>query len=399
MIVISVENYSREFEAKYELACALVDRFEECVVVLPKRIVNDFRYKLRDLTIIHQSFDASMNAGFTKKKENNLKLYILEEEILHRTISLSDQRALTMDLVDGFFATTQEDYDDLSSRYGSKINFTGHPRFNLYFKNDVVPEEIKKFGEFTLFSSNFSMLAPVTKNLLDSVIKDNNFSEEREVELRNYISEHLKRANKVLSYLKERSRSETIIYRPHPLENIDYARTFFQGSKVVVNRDYSIYPWLRASKILLHSNCTSAIEASLMGLKVEFIEPLKSELRDNPFFASDYYIRLHKDRVSIRKNEKFDRHLFSKFWPEGLPEANEKITNTIEVVEASLLTTIKNGLLLLYGIIIFHYRKLKTPKEQSRVNQSELNRILRDADKSTKYKNLRIFEAVIVRKS
>lgn len=398
MIIITVENYSREFEGKFELACALADRFDQCVVVLPKRIVNDLGHRLNNLTIIHQSFSDSMNKVFSRKQENKLKLYILEEEILHRTISLSDQRAISSEIVNGFFATTQEDYDDLSLRYESKIIFTGHPRFNLYFKNDSIPTEINSIGEFSLFSSNFSMLAPVNENLLDSVIADNNFSEEREATLRNYIRTHLHRANKVLSYLKERSEFETIVYRPHPLENVEYARSFFQGSKVVVNKDYSIYPWLRAAKTLLHSNCTSAIEASLMGRSVGFIEPLDSELTDNPFIASDHYIQLRKGQASVIKNAKMDHQLFSKFWPFGLPDAKEEITNKLEVVEPSLRTSIKNVLLLLYGVILFHYRKLKTPKEQSRVNPTEMNRVLNSVDKLRKCKKQRIFEAVIVRK-
>ena len=398
MIVITIENYSREFESKFQLACGLAQQFNHEVILLPKRIINDYQKYLQKITIIHQSYAKSMNTIFSDKLENDIRLYILEEEILHRTISLDDQRAIAPNIVDGFFATTQEDYDDLTSRYKSKVTFTGHPRFNTYFQKFEIPKEISDIGNFSLFSSNFSMLAPISNNLLDKVIKDNNFEDDKEFKLREYIDAHLVRAERVLNYLKEKSSTETIVYRPHPLEDIQYAKDFFEGSSVIVNKDFSIYPWLRATQQLLHSNCTSAIEASMMDVSVNFIEPLECEHEDQPFYHSDYYTRLlDYDHPLVTQNSK-QSILWQNFWPAGVPEAIQKITHVVDPVSAGFCRRLLNTLFILYGLFFFHYRKLKTPKEHSRYNQSEVFRVLTGAENLDNIKTFNLFEAVLVRK-
>lgn len=398
MILISIENYSREFESKFQLACGLAQYFGKDVVLLPKRLINDYRKHFHDLTIIHQSYDRSMNDGFSKKVENGIKLYILEEEILHRTISLEHQRAISDDLVDGFFATTQEDYDDLTARYKSNVFFTGHPRFNTYVQNSEIPREIKDLGSFKLFSSNFSMLAPISSDLLEKVINDNDFQGDEESELREYIAAHLARAKDVLEYLKELSCDETVVYRPHPLENIQFAKIFFAGSSVIVNKDFSIYPWLRATQQLLHSNCTAAIEASMMDVNVNFIEPLACEYNDQPFQHSDYYTKLLGSDGPATLQNFMQSRLKKDFWPAGRPDAIQEITNAIEPAPARCFRTFLNSLFILYGLILFHYRKLKTPKEQSRYNQREVARVLNTAKKLDNIATFRLFEAVLVRK-
>jgi surface carbohydrate biosynthesis protein len=61
----------------------------------------------------------------------------------------------------------------------------------------------------------------------------------------------------------------TVVLRPHPSESLTFYQQAFSSFKnVVVTRDDSALPWVRAAKLVIHSNCTTGIEAVLLGRPV-----------------------------------------------------------------------------------------------------------------------------------
>ena len=61
----------------------------------------------------------------------------------------------------------------------------------------------------------------------------------------------------------------TIVLRPHPSENLTfYQQAFASFKNVAVTRDESVLPWIRAAELVVHSNCTTGIEAVLAGRPV-----------------------------------------------------------------------------------------------------------------------------------
>ena len=62
---------------------------------------------------------------------------------------------------------------------------------------------------------------------------------------------------------------QTVVVRPHPSENITFYQLAFASFKnVAVTRDDSVLPWIRAADLVVHSNCTTGIEAVLAGRPV-----------------------------------------------------------------------------------------------------------------------------------
>jgi hypothetical protein len=56
----------------------------------------------------------------------------------------------------------------------------------------------------------------------------------------------------------------TIVLRPHPSESLTfYKQAFTYFKNVTVTRDDSVLPWIRAADLVVHSNCTTGIEAVL----------------------------------------------------------------------------------------------------------------------------------------
>lgn len=63
--------------------------------------------------------------------------------------------------------------------------------------------------------------------------------------------------------------SYTIVLRPHPSESlVFYQQAFASFKNVEVTRDDSVLPWIRAAELVVHSNCTTGIEAVLAGRPV-----------------------------------------------------------------------------------------------------------------------------------
>jgi surface carbohydrate biosynthesis protein len=66
----------------------------------------------------------------------------------------------------------------------------------------------------------------------------------------------------------------TVLLRPHPSENMTfYQQAFASFKNVVVNRDDNVLPWIRAAELVVHSNCTTGIEAVLAGRPVVNLLP------------------------------------------------------------------------------------------------------------------------------
>ena len=61
----------------------------------------------------------------------------------------------------------------------------------------------------------------------------------------------------------------TVVLRPHPSESMTfYQQAFASFKNVAVTRDESVLPWIRAAELVVHSNCTTGIEAVLAGRPV-----------------------------------------------------------------------------------------------------------------------------------
>jgi surface carbohydrate biosynthesis protein len=66
----------------------------------------------------------------------------------------------------------------------------------------------------------------------------------------------------------------TIVLRPHPSESLTfYKQAFTYFKNVTVTRDDSVLPWIRAADLVVHSNCTTGIEAVLAGRPVVNLLP------------------------------------------------------------------------------------------------------------------------------
>lgn len=157
------------------------------------------------------------------------------------------------------------------------IHVTGHPRFDVCKKEwhelykSKVDKIKKKYKKFILLNSNM-----VTSNhgagheyiFCNPLIAD---AKERLSIVDNYVYTSKQMASMVHLFhnLAVKFPELNFIYRPHPSENMDLSKTLFYGVKnIFVEHEDSSIPWILASELLLHDNCTTAIEARLAGKPV-----------------------------------------------------------------------------------------------------------------------------------
>jgi len=161
----------------------------------------------------------------------------------------------------------------------AKVLVTGHPRFDLYSENyypyfEKEVEKIKKeHGDYILFNTSFSLgnngtggekyIFKPTKSY------DIKIDSHRKYRFNRYKTQLVAIAEtvKLINELSIKFPELTIIIRPHPSENTSLYENIFQNiPNVKVIYDGSVTPWILGCKILMHSGCTTAIEATLANI-------------------------------------------------------------------------------------------------------------------------------------
>ncbi|MBX2976362.1 MAG: hypothetical protein KF721_09525 [Ignavibacteriaceae bacterium] len=192
-----------------------------------------------------------------------------------------------------------------------KVFVTGHPRFELLksnyhlFYEDDVEQLKKKYGDFFLVNTNMGF----GNNIKGDEFVINNYGN-RFSNINKKIEFDKKKIEIFIPLIKKLS-SETpknIIVRPHPEENADYYKKAFDSFKNVhVIYEGSVIPWLIASEIMIHPDCTTAIESLLIGKKaISFLpEKYDTEIVTNLPLEASYKFNNEDDVVSFIKNESY----------------------------------------------------------------------------------------------
>jgi len=167
---------------------------------------------------------------------------------------------------------------------------TGNPRLDLWrncgygLYDDQVRSLRAKYGKFLLVPSSFmACLTPdeIAERRIKRYIPDNYI--ETILTKRRENAPHMKFV--VESYKKVLSKigrsGYSIIFRPHPADLLPVVKDHFSDiPNLVISGVGPITPWVLASSAILHFNCTTAIEATLLGRPVAQYQP---ELDHNSF--------------------------------------------------------------------------------------------------------------------
>jgi len=153
----------------------------------------------------------------------------------------------------------------------SKTMITGHPRFELlkpqyrYLFNDSVKKINRKFGDFILINTNMSF----GNNIRGDDFVISNYGH-RFKEIKQIIAFDKKKLKAYRSMILDVSlkTKKTIVIRPHPEEDHSFYHELINNNKNIhLINEGSVISWILASNIMIHPDCTTAIESLFIGRK------------------------------------------------------------------------------------------------------------------------------------
>lgn len=200
----------------------------------------------------------------------------------------------TLGLVDQMLMWGPKQFDAFATLSGlpeERLAVTGCPRFDFCGMpwRTALPAPEDAEGPLVLVNTNFSLVNPRFSGGIE---------EELEVALgagfsgwdRSYVDrlahDTLEAWQKVMvtvRELAERLPEVRFVVRPHPFENLDpYERELADIANVQVRLEGSVMSWIHPAAAVLHLNCGTAIEATLMGKPAINLEWLNTiTLRQN----------------------------------------------------------------------------------------------------------------------
>ncbi len=310
-LIIPVENQVRELDAKLLLACIAAERGYP--VILGSRAYCHFKAaSIPRGVYLAKSMRRLSNAMFKILRMSGHEIVFWEEEALvhpppevYFTLRLSPA---TIKLVSHVFAWSRENAD-LLKQYPHlpeklPIHITGNPRGDMlrpemrsYFAEDV--SRIRKtYGDFILINTNFSDVNPFIPGV-GTLLPPNKFRRKprlgqagkgMNLEFAQGLHDHRQRILAdfidLVPRLEQAFPDLTIIIRPHPSEKHDiYNKLSGQCSRVQVENDGSVIPWLLAAEAMIHNGCTTALEACQLKVPTVSYEATVNEYYDTGIHA------------------------------------------------------------------------------------------------------------------
>jgi surface carbohydrate biosynthesis protein len=224
-------------------------------------------------------------------KKHGVSIVSLDEE---NAIDFKDSQQLNLrfpdEILDEFdliFLWGKKQYDFLFKNRKNfdpnKVVVSGHPRFELLENSyrqlyeDDVAKNLINYKNYILINTNFGLgnnvkpESDVINNYINRFPQVKKLIEYQKMQVANFIS---------LAQLISKETGLTVVLRPHPEESHEiYLKAFSNYSNIHVVYEGSVIPWLIASKMIIHHDCTTSLEAAMVGRSsVAFTKDLDEKL-------------------------------------------------------------------------------------------------------------------------
>ena len=297
-LVIPVETLNREFDSKLLVAILACSRGWRPIIGNRTRL-HERLHRLPPSVYVSKGVRSGSKPIFRLLKKFGHVAVALDEEGLLRPpedVYLSmmlDKEAFNFPrLLFAWGESNAETWRKYPDYHGAPIIETGNPRI------DLLRPELRAFyapkaeairaehGAFVLFSSNFSVVnhfIPDQVRFRVARHADKEVADEARDELVAHKRALYQAFHEMLPRLAEAIAPAKLIARPHPSENHEtWQDTLGAIPNVRVIHEGPIAPWLLAARALVHSSCTSAVEAAVLGTPAFSFRPVVSERFDQP---------------------------------------------------------------------------------------------------------------------
>lgn len=282
LLIIPAETKVRELDAKLLLAVVALRKGFDVVVGALKEI--KYLADLLDRGIfLDKSVAKTKQRWFTHYRNLGHHIAALDEEGLvyfdaetYRQLRIYPPSMAEAEL---FFAWGPDQAEVIAPAVGSRaerIRITGNPRFDLLRPElrNIYAEDVatlrQQHGRIILINTSFafSNRADGTAALRETFAQYP-ISKERPGFFEGWTAAQanvMRSFQEMLPQLRQHFPEHTLIIRPHPSERLDVWQDFTAAMpKTEVIREGNVVPWIQACDALIHWNCTTAIEAYLLG--------------------------------------------------------------------------------------------------------------------------------------
>lgn len=274
LIILPSENQTREFDAKLLLACVLAERGHEVVIGARHYIHNriaDFEpgiYLAKDFRKPSErilALIAGLGHHIVAWDEEGL---VQPDAQLYYDRRYSNKAISHVRSVFAWGPANRRLMEEAPHWPKLPIHDTGNPRLDLLrselrgFHTAEVERLKTHYGQFVLFDSNFASFNSAIRNATP-VLFDRNGVLSQYLQGRKRLFE---RWQKVLPKLAKAIAPSIVIIRPHPAEShAAWQRVAELSDNIKVVHEGSALAWILAADVMLHSGCTTGVEAALMG--------------------------------------------------------------------------------------------------------------------------------------
>lgn len=180
----------------------------------------------------------------------------------------------------------------LPEKQHDQLVVTGYPSFDL-LKNKFLPmykdqSIISEYGEnFIMFNTSFGFYNHEMgcENYVRMLTKMKEWQLYATEEYQEFIRETCDYQKDIISeviamiqHISKEFPDRTIIVRPHPAENKELYKSHFKDCpNVTVTNDKEVRPWLASAAVVIHHDCTTGMEAMLLGKPVIQYRPIFNE--------------------------------------------------------------------------------------------------------------------------
>jgi surface carbohydrate biosynthesis protein len=300
-LYLPIEVASRELHAKLLLSSFAVERGYE-VVVGWKRVINKNLRFMPPGIILFKTLTARDGAAMTKARAAGHRIVALDEEVPGLVATKQKLRWVAKESVaasDLVFAVGDDHLDALRQfhpAHADRYRVVGNPRWDLLRPElrgshaDEVAEIRRQHGRFILINTNFAVLNSSRRSAEET---RRWFAETGRVDLSKpedviFLDEvfAMERANtaavhELVRALPARFPDHRVIVRPHPIERAEtWSELLRDLPRVQMVREGAAVPWIMASDVLIHTNCTTGVEAFALERPAISLQPTALAVND-----------------------------------------------------------------------------------------------------------------------
>ena len=292
-VFLPVEIKARELHGKLLLALAAAEAGFK-VVLGGQRELRQRLHMFPPGIYIDKSVASSKDRWFTRFRRLGNRIVAWDEEglVIHEKQYLKSRFSKhAFDQVDLFFAWGSAQRDILIREVPDKkdiIMLAGNSRFDLLrpelkaFYSSAASRLNKEHGKIILINTNFGFY----NHLRGLVEAKKGFMKSSSHASEKFIDDWITFQKQLFDYFVEsipwlstNFPDHTIIVRPHPSENdTRWHQLLEKFPNVKVDKKGNVLEWIVASDVVIHSNCTTGIEAYLLGVPVIAYRPELSEM-------------------------------------------------------------------------------------------------------------------------